>query len=177
MALREGRPVFLAMAAEPEAVPGKGQGMVICRVLQPAGGPPNPRVDPPMPDDDLAALSETPDGLILEPASEWFAMPEGHRFSLADPAHVTAGVNLLKLAGNRLRVQMPGGAGVPPLPCVGFGPLGEIVFPVDQSARSGQLLLAVTDTSAAGQIIDGDRPEQARWVGVQRHTGTSIILP
>ncbi len=172
-ALKEQKVVFLAFASEMAESGATGQAMIMCW-LDPESQPrPQPGVEPMTPGEELAALIDGVQSGPLVPCSEWIHLPEGHAFGAMGPADASAGRNLLKLNRNRLQVRLPGGIATGLLPCLGFGSLGEVVYPGLDADSSGQLLIAIADNADP----ESHRPETCRWIGIQRHSGTTMILP
>jgi hypothetical protein len=109
---------------------------------------------------------------VLEPLSEWFHLAEGNFFAPVPPKIRTAGVNVLGLPASMRSVRLPG-AGVVTLPCIGFGSMGEVVFPDALDGAGSAILIAISDRPDASQLSS----ENCRWIGIQRHSGAAIILP
>lgn len=126
------------------------------------------------------ATADIPDDLVA--AAEWYYLPPGYVFSDASPASRNAGTNVLRLNQGLRQVKLPGDAGTVMLPCVSFGPLGEVIFPEADASSQGTLLLAIAEGEAAEtgpQSASGEPllPEDCRWIGLQRNSGASLILP
>lgn len=122
--------------------------------------------------------TEAPDD--VRPVSEWYHLPEGFVFTLAPTASAGAGVNLLSLPNGTRPVRFPGAAANVELPCVGFGSLGEVVFPESDAEES--LLIAIAEGWAdsgnprarSGQV---HLPGECRWIALRRNSGSPMILP
>lgn len=116
------------------------------------------------------------------PISEWYYLPQGYVFSSVDPATSGAGLNALTAAGGRRTVTLPGKKMPVELPCIGFGSLGEVVFPPADTATEESLLIAIAEGDVGG---DGPRtrqggahrPEDCRWLALRRNSGSPMILP
>jgi prepilin-type N-terminal cleavage/methylation domain-containing protein len=109
---------------------------------------------------------------VLEPLSGWIRLPEGHYFAELGPANPAAGVNVLQILNSQRRVRLPEG-GVASLVCLGFGGMGEIVFPEQTASNGAPVLIAIADRPD-GQFLS---PENCRWLGIQTHSGAPVILP
>lgn len=122
--------------------------------------------------------TEAPDD--VRPVSEWYHLLEGFVFTLAPTASAGAGVNLLSLPNGTRPVRFPGAAANVELPCVGFGSLGEVVFPESESEEA--LLIAIAEGWAdsgnprarSGQV---HLPGECRWIALRRNSGSPMILP
>lgn len=118
--------------------------------------------------------------------SDWYHLPKGYVFSNVAAVESTAGVNVLSAPNARKLVRLPGGGAPAEIVCVGFGSLGEIVFPEaaagDVPAQDDSLLIAVAEGQASA---DGPRsrsggairPEECRWLALRRNSGSPMILP
>lgn len=114
--------------------------------------------------------------------SEWFHLPAGYVFTNISAANLSAGVNVFSDPEALRMVTLPGSVEKVELPCVGFGSLGEIVFPEPDSAAQESLLVAVAEGTAG---TDGPRsrfggvhvPEDCRWIALRRNSGAPMILP
>ncbi len=124
--------------------------------------------------------TESPDD--VRPVSDWYHLPEGFVFTLAPTASPGAGTNLLSLPNITRPVRFPGAAANVELPCLGFGSLGEVVFPESGAEADESLLLAV----AEGWAVSGNPrtrsgqvhlPGQCRWIALRRNSGSPMILP
>lgn len=122
-----------------------------------------------------------PVGTLYEAVTGWYVLPEGFYMAHASPASGDAGVNLLKEPLGNHRILCPESEGREvTLPVLVFGPLGEIVEPIDSRARP--VLLAIGEGS-----FDGVSPKargggihfagDCRWLAIERTTGNSKILP
>ena len=125
--------------------------------------------------------AEVPAGSRYEAVTGWYVLPEAFYMTLANPASEDAGVNLLQepLGNHTILCPDSGGREVT-LPVLVFGPLGEIVEPIDSRARP--VLLAIGEGSFNGALPEarGGGVHQAgdcRWLAVERTTGNSKILP
>ncbi len=172
-AMKQQTPVFLAFAEGMAGDEMNDRAMLMCWSDRKNQPPPRPGVEPVTSEEELALLVDGTQNEVLVPCSEWICLPEGHVFSSIDPASSSAGRNLLKLTFNRLKIQLPGGSEVVTLPCIGFGSLGEVVYPGFDKDSSGRLLIAISEN--AGELAQ--QPETCRWIGLQRHSGTTMILP
>lgn len=114
--------------------------------------------------------------------SEWYHLPKGYVFTTASAVSPTAGLNILTAPNATRLVALPGNGPQVDLPCVGFGSLGEVIFPEPDATAQDSLLIAV----AEGQATEGGplsrtgsmhRPDQCRWVAVRRNSGAPMILP
>ncbi len=122
--------------------------------------------------------TEAPDD--VRPVSEWYHLPEGFVFTLAPTASAGAGVNLLSVPNGTRPVRFPGAAANVALPCVGFGSLGEVVFPESETEEA--LLIAIAEGWAdsgnprarSGQV---HLPGECRWIALRRNSGSPMILP
>jgi type II secretory pathway pseudopilin PulG len=120
---------------------------------------------------------------FFEPVTEWFRLPEGYVFAFARPANPQAGVNFLAVPDTERFVELPGTSGRRVLlPCVGFGPLGQLVIPQAAAIEGLPLLVAIAEGSAAGSGSSGPGgaahgPADCRWVAVQPASGSSLALP
>lgn len=125
--------------------------------------------------------AEVPTGSRYEAVTGWYVLPEGFYMTMASPASADAGVNLLQEPPGNHRILYPESNGREvTLPVLVFGPLGEIVEPVDSRARP--VLLAIGEGSFGGVTPEarGGGVHQAgdcRWLAVERTTGNSKILP
>jgi prepilin-type N-terminal cleavage/methylation domain-containing protein len=162
-AMQQQREVFLAFA-NPAAGDGlQGRAVLVCAAPARETGQ-----EAFTPEDDLQQQRDS----VLEPLSEWIYLPEGHYFAELPPARPEAGVNVL-LMGNSLRsVRVPGG-GVASLVCLGFGGLGEVVHPESAPSNGSPILIAIADRAETLFL----RAQDCRWIGIQSHSGSSIILP
>jgi hypothetical protein len=111
----------------------------------------------------------------LQPLSPWQRLSQGMVLTLTPPATSSAGRNLLLDTGALQAVRLD--QAVLEMPCLGFGPLGEIIHPA-----AGRPLLAL----AEGQVRAGlprprqgfqHNPAQCRWLLLHRHTGNALLLP
>lgn len=124
------------------------------------------------------------EGEVLEPISPWETLPAGYVFTIADPAVAEAGINLMALgtvsqAQQKVRMTSDPQSTVVRLPCLGYGSLGELVWP---SANSGPVLISIAEGNA-----DGPNPrspqgtqhdaDKCRWISIQRNTGKAFLLP
>lgn len=114
--------------------------------------------------------------------SEWYYLPKGYVFTPAAAASPSAGGNVLTIANSVRKVKLPGSTGVFELPCVGFGSLGEVVFPEPGADTQDTLLIAIAEgeATANGPVSrrgQPHRPNECRWVAVRRNSGTPMILP
>lgn len=114
--------------------------------------------------------------------SEWYHLPRGYVFSPVAAASPSAGGNVLTLPNSVRKLKLPGGAGTYELPCVGFGSLGEVVFPEPSADTQDTLLIAIAEgeATANGPVSkrgQPHRPDECRWVAVRRNSGTPMILP
>lgn len=163
-AMKEQREVMLAFATDAAGAIQDGRAVLMCWV--------------PPPDTEAEALSPEEeqqrqrDG-VLEPLSEWIYLPEGHVFAELSPSSATAGVNLLTLPNTQRKVWLPGGTGTVSMPCLGFGSLGEVVFPEVGTAGGASLLIAIAENAGKAE----PSPRDCRWIGIQWHSGASMILP
>ena len=120
------------------------------------------------------ASRRDPDGeWRLHPVGDWHRLPPGLVFALAEPASPEAGQNLLT-DPHALKSVCLHNSQVP-LPCLGFGSLGQIRQP-----PRGRPLLAL----AEGQVDHGQPhpshgpgSEACRWLVLHRHTGNALLLP
>lgn len=118
----------------------------------------------------------------VRPVSDWYHLPEGFVFTLASTASPDAGANLLTLPQVSKPVRFPGAAANVELPCVGFGSLGEVVFPEFDAEAEESLLIAVAEGWAdsgnprarSGQM---HQPSECRWIALRRNSGSPMILP
>jgi type II secretory pathway pseudopilin PulG len=117
-------------------------------------------------------MHRDPDGSQrLHPVGNWRQLPTGQIFSLTSPATPSTSPNLLTDEAARQPVLL---AGVEQyLPCLGFGPLGQVLHP-----PLGQPRLAL----AEGEVHLGmprlrHGPEACRWLVLHRHTGHLLLLP
>jgi len=123
-------------------------------------------------------------GEVLQPISAWETLPAGHVFTIANPALAEAGINLMALgtvsrSQKKVRLTADPQSGVVNLPCLGFGSLGELVWP---GASSGPILLSLAEGHADGpnpRSLQGTHhdPDMCRWISVQRNTGKAILVP
>lgn len=115
-----------------------------------------------------------PDGtVLLHPSGDWRRLPPGQVFSLASPASLEAGRNLLTDAAALRPVQLAGAQ--VQLPCLGFGALGQLLHPV-----LGRPLLALVEGDIHHGLPrqrHGPGPESCRWLVLHRHTGNALLLP
>lgn len=115
-----------------------------------------------------------PDGTEhLQPVGNWRRLPPGQVFSLAAPASPDAGRNLLTHDAALKSVQLAGTQAQ--LPCLGFGALGQILHP-----SLGRPLLALSEGDIQHGLPrqqHGPGPETCRWLVLNRHTGTPLLLP
>ncbi len=114
--------------------------------------------------------------------SEWFYLPAGYVFSDIAAATPTAGGNVLTTPNSTRKVKVPGSDETVELPCLGFGALGEVVFPEADATAQDTLLIAIAegDASSNGPVSrrgGPHRPGECRWVAVRRNSGTPMILP
>lgn len=124
--------------------------------------------------------TESPDD--VRPVSDWYHLPEGFVFTLASTASPGSGANLLSLPNSSRPVRFPGAAANVELPCVGFGSLGEVVFPESDAEAEESLLIAI----AEGWAVSGNPrarsgqvhlPGECRWIALRRNSGSPMILP
>jgi type II secretory pathway pseudopilin PulG len=114
----------------------------------------------------------------LSPIAAWENLPDGLVFCPTAPALPEAGENLASVdAALKREVRM--GDRKATLPCLAFGPLGEVVHPV---ASAKPVLLAIAEGFLNGTtpvMPNGQPPDAARcrWVAIHRNTGKSIPLP
>jgi prepilin-type N-terminal cleavage/methylation domain-containing protein len=163
-AMKEQREVMLAFSTQTMGEGYEGRAVLICSAPLPS---PN--------DGELTAESEIQRQResILEPLSEWIYLPDGHVFAAVAPASRAAGVNILTLMGTTRRVRLPGDSGVASLTCIGFGSMGEVVFPEATPTNGAPLLIAIAETANPDSV----NPQECRWIGIQTHSGASMILP
>lgn len=114
------------------------------------------------------------------PVSEWFLLPEGYVFTLAQPAESNAGMNVFTVADAMQKVVLPGNGLEVELPCIGFGDLGQVTWPVETNGRP--VLLAIAEGGASvGSPVDargmGHVAADCRWLAVQKNSGNTMILP
>ncbi len=160
-AMKEQREVTLAFSTRTAGNDMDARAVMVCWVP-----PPDGQAEALTPEEEQQRQR---DG-VLEPLSEWIYLPEGQTFAELAPASSAAGGNLLTLPNTQRRVRLPGGAGMAALPCLGFGSLGEVVFPEVGPASGASLLIAITEKTEPG-------PQDCRWIGIQWHSGASMILP
>ncbi|HEY1081767.1 MAG TPA: hypothetical protein VGE29_05865 [Prosthecobacter sp.] len=117
--------------------------------------------------------------------SDWYHLPKGYVFSNVGAVDATAGVNVFSAPNARKLVRLPGGGAPAEMVCVGFGSLGEVVFPEAAASdvpAQDSLLIAVAEGQASA---DGARsrsggairPEECRWLALRRNSGSPMILP
>jgi len=162
-AMKEQREIMLAFANPSVGEGFHGRAVLICAAPMP--GEADEVLTP------EAELQRQRDS-ILEPLSEWIYLPDGHFFAGVAPAFQRAGENILNLPGTLRRVRLPGG-GAATLSCLGFGGLGEVVLPEAPPANGSPLLIAISDKQQAENLSAQD----CRWIGIQSHSGASMILP
>jgi prepilin-type N-terminal cleavage/methylation domain-containing protein len=114
--------------------------------------------------------------------SEWFHLPQGYVFTNVGAASPNAGVNVLAAPNATRRIRLPGNGPSVELPCVGFGSLGEVVFPEPDANSLDSLLIAIAEgqASSSGPLSkkgDVHRPDECRWLAVRRNSGSPMILP
>lgn len=162
-AMKEQREVMLAFA-DPTIGEGlRGRAILICSAPLP-----DSNVESLTAEDELQNQRES----VLEPLSEWIYLPEGHYFVELAPATPSAGVNILTMPNTQRRVRLPQG-GMANLTCIGFGGLGEIVHPEAAPSNGSPMLIAISDRPDANFLSAQD----CRWIGIQSHSGASMILP
>lgn len=124
--------------------------------------------------------TDDPDDYVA--ISEWFHLPAGYVFSTADAASPAAGVNVLSATDATRLIKLPGSDQKMALPCVGFGTLGEVVFPESDSSAQESLLVAIAEgfagpdgpRSRSGGV---HRADECRWLALRRNSGSPMILP
>ncbi len=162
-AMKEQREVLLAFARASDGDMSEGRAVLVCAAPLLAGN-------------DLSSSPEEEASrqrdCVLEPLTEWIHLPEGHYFSDTNPAMAGAGVNFLNLADTERPVRLPDGRTVS-LKCIGFGSLGEVVFPETAPTNGSPLLIAISEQAEADQVSAQD----CRWIGIQSHSGAPMILP
>jgi Tfp pilus assembly major pilin PilA len=114
--------------------------------------------------------------------AEWFYLPAGYVFSNIAAATSTAGGNVLTAPNSLRKVKLPGSDETVELPCLGFGSLGEVVFPEPDTTSQDTLLIAIAEGTATSNGPVSPRggahqPGECRWVAVRRNSGTPMILP
>lgn len=124
--------------------------------------------------------TDAPDDYVA--MSEWFHLPAGYVFSDIDAATSAAGGNVLTAPNSTRKVKVPGSGETVDLPCLGFGSLGEVVFPEPDTTAQDTLLVAIAegDVVANGPVSKrggAHKPGECRWVAVRRNSGTPMILP
>lgn len=124
--------------------------------------------------------TEEPDDYV--PISEWYHLPAGYVFCKVAPAAAEAGVNALIVPNAERLIKLSGNSSLAGLPSIGFGSLGEVVFPEQDSTESESLLIAVAEGQATRDgprsKSGGDhRPEECRWLALRRNSGSPMILP
>ncbi len=122
-----------------------------------------------------------PVGSRYEAVTGWYVLPEAFYLTMAGPASEDAGVNLLQEPlGNHMILCPESGGREVTLPVLVFGPLGEIVEPIDSRARPVLLAIAEGSFSGVSPEARGGGVHQAgdcRWLAIERTTGNSKILP
>lgn len=114
--------------------------------------------------------------------SEWYHLPAGFVFCNIAAASPIAGGNVLTGINATRVVKLPGDGQRVELPCVGFGSLGEVVFPEADATAQESLLIAIaegqaTTTGPLTRTGSVHRPDECRWLAVRRNSGTPMILP
>ncbi len=125
-------------------------------------------------------MTEEPDDYMA--VSEWYHLPNGYVFSNVGAASPSAGDNVLTVPNAGRMVLLPGTKESVELPCIGFGSLGEVVFPDSAATSSESLLIAIAEgqASADGPLSRTGvvhRPDECRWMAVRRNSGSPMILP